>query len=476
MALAQPIHHWLDALRTQRERRGRALAGWQAGIRKSVDLPGIASRAPALGTPEPFLAAREANELPLALALARELGDLAAARAEARWLEALTSAQVSVDLELLGLPEALRELPICVDRRRRALLAKAVDDTLHGIEHHQAEALERRLESRGRLELSSENALNSLIGFELTALASDAERVLRETNDPANDLLAFRFRRAGVDAGRGGARHDFELALQLLDLREQLSPHRAQVLAEELARSVGLEPRAGGIAVDAEMRPGRIPGLVVARFGENELAVVAAPLGSPSDAETLARGLGEAIHLSLLDGDDAVLVDPSLAKSTGWILARPLADPAWHRRVLRNPSRPAYELAQAFALRSLFALRLAAARFLTARELANQGPTESAKDHARARINSATCVDGPATGCYALDVIDCANDLRALLLAERLHHALIEHADEDWWRNPHASELLRAHAVETSTNRDSLVGTAPELAKLLAGFIARAAN
>ncbi|MBS2029803.1 MAG: hypothetical protein JST54_18020 [Deltaproteobacteria bacterium] len=474
MSLAQPNHAWLEALRVQRERRARALAGWQAGIRKSVDLPGLASRAPALGTPEPFLAARDANALPLALALARELGDVAAARAESRALEALAGGQVSVELELLALPEALRELPICVDRRRRALLAKAVDDALRAIEHHQAEALERRLESRTRLELSSENALNPLLGFELGALAADAERILRETNDAAHDLLEFRFRRAGVDAGRGGAGHDFELALQLLDLREHLSPHRSLELARELARGVGLDPR--GIAVDAEARPGRVPGLVVARFGANELAVVAAPLGTPADGETLARGVGEAIHLALLDGDDAVLIDPSLAKSTGWILARPLVEPAWHRRVLRNPSRPAHELAQAFALRSLFALRLAAARFLVARELANQGPTESAKDHARSRINSATGVDGPATGCFALDVIDCASELRALLLSERLHRALIEHADEDWWRNPHASELLRAHASETSLNRDSIVGSAPELAKLLSGFIARAAN
>lgn len=485
-----PLQRWLDALLAQRFRRARALAGWRAGARTAVDLARVASREPSLATPEPFLGVQDAiasasdAERPalrrLALALAREQGEVAGAKAHGRALERLASAQVSVELELRALTEVLAESATCPDRKRRAQLWRASDAALREVEGDQAEQVERRLESRARLELSSESAWCALAGIDAASLAGDAELLLRETRDAAMDLLEFRMRRANAGAGQGGQRHDFSYALELLDLREHLPPHLAPMLAEQLARGLGLEPFAQGVVrVDAEARTRRWPGLQVAEFGPEELAVISAPLGAPGDLDRLARGLGEALHRTSIErgGIERFLLDDALPLATARLFALPLTDPGWSRRVLRLPARAAHELARGFATRALFDARLAAAQLLAARELESQGPSAELADHFRSRMNVATGVDWGGQGAFELDLLDAAAALRAHLLAEQLGRAMVEHFNEDWWRNPHARELLSAlWSPGGAVDLPKLVGEAPSTAVLLGSMLARAAT
>ena len=475
----------LEALVEVRHARARALSGFHAGARGPPDLARLASRARALGTPEPALAVREVlsssseSEQPklrtLLAALVEELGEQAAASARMRELALLGSGSVSVELERISLADAMRELPVCTERVRRAQLARGIDAATLGLEPAQAERVERRLEARSRLDLGAEAAWSALNGFDAAALASEAEGLLRQTRDAAMDLLGFRFRRARLGAGQS-ARHDFLFALELCDLREHLPPHLAQPLADELPRGLGFPPRAGGeIAVDAEPRAGRFPGLRVERFSSEQVAVVCAPLASPPDLERLAHGLGRALHLAHLEGDalDRLLPETSRVRASGMVLARPLGEPAWMQRALRLPARVAHELSQAFAIRALFALREAAARFLSARELESMGPSAELADRYRSRMNAATGVDWGQAGAFELDLPNAAAELSAFFLAERLGRALLEGFNEDWWRNPHANELLRAF-WSPEAELESLLGASVSLGEMAKRYLERA--
>jgi hypothetical protein len=493
MALASPEFEALaEQLVRQQGRRARAHCGFLAGARKSVDLVAISLRARELAEPDQLSAVLEAlaSATPsertslrrLALALLEEAVAQGNAASQSSALQRLGTAQVSVEYELIALPDGMRERRVCLDRKRRTGLARGESRALEPMATAQAEGVERRLSVRSRAGLGEESAYAALLGLDLDALSSASELLLRQTRDAAQDLCAYRLRRARVDAGGGGAGHDLEVALELLDLREHLSPTAAVRLSEQLARDLALEPSAQGkISLDAELRGGRFPGLCVGIFGLDELAVVSAPLESPVDVERLVRGRGEALHRASIDSgcDDLErgVLDPALPRATGLLFARTLTEPAWIRRALRLPSRPSQELSQAFGLRALMELRGAAARFLFARELERAGPSPRLRELYRERMGQAHFVDVPADGAWDSALSLAGAELWAHAIAHSLADAMLDNFNEDWWRNPHAAELLRAFwSPGGGVELESVLGRPPALDKLGADAIARAAR
>ena len=493
MALSSPEFEALaEQLVRQQGRRARAHCGFLAGARQAIDLVAISARARELAEPDQLAAVLEAlsgaaasermSLRRLALGLLEEAVAQGSAASHASALQRLGAAQLSVEYELIALPDGMRERRVCLDRKRRTGLSREESKALEPWATAQAETVERRLSVRSRAGLGEEAAYAALLGLDLDALATASELLLRETRDAAQDLIAYRMRRSRVDAAGGGAGHDLEVALELLDLREHLGPTAAVRLSEQLARDIGLEPSAQGkITLDAELRGGRFPGLRVGVFGLDELAVVSAPLESPVDVERLVLGRGEALHRASIDADRDVLerglLDPSLPRATGLLFARTLSEPAWIRRALRLPSRPAQEVAQAFGLRALMELRGLAARFLYARELERAGPSPRMRELYRERMGQAHFVDVPGHDAWDISLSSAGAELSARALALSLGDALLDNFNEDWWRNPHAAELLRAFwSPGGAVELQGVLGRAPALGKLGADAIARAAQ
>lgn len=493
MALEPPeIAALAEQVVRQRGRRARARCAFHAGVRKAVDLESIGARAPRLRGPETLAALLEGFPAAppddrrrlgrLALALLEEAVDQELAPREQETLAGLGAAQLSVEYELIALPDGMRERRTSLDRKRRAALFREESHALEPVFRLAAERVERTLALRSHAGLGDEAAACGLFGADLEALTSASEQLLRQTRDAAQELTAYRFRRARIDPGGGGTEHDLEAALELLDLREQLNPSAAVQLSEQLPRDLGLDPFAGGrVTLDAEPRGGRFPGLRVGLFGPDELAVVSAPQGSPVDVERLVVGRGQALHRAAIDGHlqlpDRALLDPTLPRATGLLFARVLAEPAWLRRVLRLPSRPAQELAQAFGLRALLQLRADAARLLVARELERAGPSPRLRELYRERLGQALGVEVPGHGAFDTSLEQAAAALSARALAAALDAALRESFNEDWWRNPHATELLQAFwANGGAVELEPLLGRVPPLSVLAPDAIARAAR
>jgi hypothetical protein len=135
--------------------------------------------------------------------------------------------------------------------------------------------------------------------------------------------------------------------------------------------------------------------------------------------------------------------DNSVNEAFGSLFDHLLLDPRWHRRYLRLPQRLAKEASQMTAFLLLTALRKSCAVLSFEASLPARDLGTAAKE-CQERLTLALLVEeSPAFfASEALPQLGRSRQLRAVALEARLHSFLLEHFNEDFWRNPAAGDWL----------------------------------
>ncbi len=378
-------------------------------------------------------------------------------------LRAQASSRVSVDGDSVPLLELVVDLPLEPRAPSRARVA--------AVEAAAERQRPRLLDARALADAEGTRALAALpsrpdAGPAPDALRTEAEALLAATDDAANELVAAAVRARVAEPSPGGPRwHDVLAALRAPALDGQFaSASRFRRIGASLAplgfsRELGAHVRVVGAHGGLDPRA--------------RLAVLAAPHDLRIAAPTVEHGLatelsavdvtGRALALSLgsvgLPPALARPLDASVARTFGAVLAQLLADRGFVRRVLGLTGRALEDVTRAAALLTLLALRVDAAVVLV-RGQPSADRAEAAAVWLSRALGGARIPVSLAT-LVALTPGAGAARFRGRRGGLALHVALREHADEDWFRNPRTSALLRALAA-----RGGALGVEAALAEL----------
>jgi hypothetical protein len=381
----------------------------------------------------------------------------------------------------LSLEDAFERMQRSADREKRQAIERALDLFLCTA----TEPEERRLEAWAtvppRLGQPSLSALHQEVsGLEGESFAAAAGGFLKETQDAFADLLLFLLRRV---AGLGRA-------ARLSDVRW----HDLRYLI----RSSGLPgaPDAAGwvSAVEAWLEAWRLPSLrsgpvehelmrppsrsfsVAVRSGSSVRLLVA--LGSgPDGAASLLSTVADLQRLLHATPEDPVeardLISSSVAHAHRALFRGLLAEEGWLKRFVPLPRETARDLARSMAALELLALRRQAGLFLYQRALFAQGPGPGMADRFVDEMQRAVGAP-PPRGLY-LSLVEpsfpSAYALEGALLGAQLAQHLRQEFDDDYFRNPAASEWLCRRfargARETPESLQKAVGLKPEPSQAL---------
>jgi len=478
----------LSTLRRQGEGLARALARCERdrlrGASPTADLPGIFAPYSALASPEAVACAREElehapKESKSAARAALDLAATAAQAARAAPLDAEclafgSSAKVVVDGESIPLRELPRRVANEPDRERRARLGLAFDRTLARLDRTLSHRVDEWLELASELGFASFEALRAeASGVDFASLAREAQATLDATEDAWRDLFDFGLRRMVGNLGlapRGEAAvHDWTRFSRLARLDDLFKPQRLLAAAQAFLEAMGLSASAGGrIDVDAEESGDRPPGAeALALQVPDEIAIVLGRMGGAADYAALWHALGVAHHLAAASPELPVehrrAGDLAGREAFGFLFDTVLCDVGFLKRALDADAREAQEAARQVAIARLGRLRLACADFLYRRTLFAEGPREDLRGLYRELHLRAVAVDWPVERWLTDLRADATAEtqLRALALSEAMRRALLHQANEDWWRNPRSSGLLKRTAA--CGGRDAAEATAKEL-------------
>ncbi|AKF05192.1 Chromosome partition protein smc [Sandaracinus amylolyticus] len=332
-------------------------------------------------------------------ALAQDAIEERASQDRARMLEARDEADALVAKVRARGPKSADEPPDDLDTRAERFL-DATDDAMQ-------EALARAAHA---------------LGAPRPLTVPDALVVLRAPALDAVVAAAGRGRRLGAALAPLG----LDAALSRVRL---VSPHRELDLA---AHVVALDP------------PRRV-----------DVAPSALELGMASEL-ALTSALGDALASALVAPALPAALrrawPGSIGRAIGAVLAAAHADPIFVERVRRLEGSAANA-----SRRVALAIALGRARSLVASRLSERASSDrERRDRGAGLVARALAVrePSPASWIAAPVVLDPAArdaDLRAALLAPAITAALRERFDEDWFRNPRASEPLRAAASRGAT-------------------------
>ena len=285
-----------------------------------------------------------------------------------------------------------------------------------------------------------------LLGHDDQKLEKDAAAFLSRTEDAYRDLLEYAIHRVDPTLrplpGGSAQRHDLERALAAPWLAPQVSMHGVVRAALKTLAELDL-PRGGPVRVRVE------------RDAEDRGEPFAAPILVPEDVrvfvpnspalsreEAALGAIGEAVRFASADAAAPVEVrrfgDAALAHAAGALFASLLLDEAWVRRQLRLPGAVAREVARMAAFIDVARAREECAALSYERLLAACGPSpDVASAYEDLRRRALLVVVLP--GSFLRDVspaLAVADRLRGRALEARLFEYLLQHFNEDWWRNP----------------------------------------
>jgi hypothetical protein len=461
----------LSTLRRRGESALRELAEAElqlnAGRAKSFDFSGFFARHSDLTSAEAWALARESADRAseaedkarhrklLWLSLLFQEGRASARSLEERFALEI-DAPVRFDGEQLSLAQAARKLPLEAPRDRRARLARAADLVVPQFDGQLARWIGACQELASRLGMPSYESLWSLAtGIDLAELAAQAKAVLAETEDAYRDLLTFGMRKVVGPVGlkpRGeAARHDL-VRFGRLKILDDLFPRRRLLpMAQSFLEQIGLSPDAGGhLQLDLEEKQGlRSSPTVAALEVPFDVRVFVPSSGGAAEFAAALEGLGRAQRLCAMHPDatfeDRRLGDRGLEQGFALVFGLLLADQGFLRKRLDAEPRDALEAARLIALRELIDLRRRCAALEFERALYREGPAAGLEGLARELFQKALLVEWPVER-WLWDVepmFASAFRLRGHALAAALHRALLEHGDEDYWRNPRTGALLK---------------------------------
>jgi hypothetical protein len=384
----------------------------------------------------------------LAAHLARAVAEHALAPARIA-LRALAASVVDVNRDAVPIARVVEDVATEPDARRRTVLARS----LAAIAESQLPML---LDARA---LADEMGARALVGLparpdagpDAAALLVEANGLLDATDDAARELVAAAVRTSGITPSgsdlewhdllaaararsldghfpRAGRFRRFGALLAPLGLDRELGAH-----VRVTGTHGGLDPRAH-LAVLSAPRDVRIAGPTFEHGLHSELTSI----------DATGRALALALSAPALPMALARPLDASVARTFGALLVQLHADRVFLRQARGVSGRELDHLARAAALQVLLELRVTAAA-LIARRATGVDRLPIAADALRRALGGAH-VPSALAALLVHTPAALAARFRARRGALALHVALREHADEDWFRNPRASEPLRAMA------------------------------
>ncbi|HEY3450122.1 MAG TPA: hypothetical protein VGK67_27460 [Myxococcales bacterium] len=363
-------------------------------------------------------------------------------------------AQVLVQGSPIPWREVPRRLSVEPAREIRAPIARAADAALSRLDSVLSRRIEVCLRLASDLRFPTYLALRSAVsGVDLTALALEAEKTLKETEDAWRDLFEFGLRRmVGLVSLRprgDAAEHDLVRFARLEPLDDLFRAGRLLSTAQGALEAMGLSADASGrISVDADDPGGRPAGAATLAIDvPGEIAIVLGRLGGAHDYSQLFHALGRAHFFAMVSREHSPEVRRAGdgAGSFGALFDQLLVDTAFLQRTLDADPKEAVEAARLNAIERLARLRHLCASLVYQRTLYAEGANEELRGLYRELHGKALGVDWPLER-WLHDVeprVGCAARLRAFALAEVTRRALLEEADEDWWRNPRTGAFLK---------------------------------
>ncbi|HCF57032.1 MAG TPA: hypothetical protein DFS52_03420 [Myxococcales bacterium] len=440
----------------------------RAGLHGAVNLASIYSGFQALSSNDAWALARggidratdqasrgQASRFARLVALAHE-GSVDAEPRQER-LEAEAKAAVCFE----GEPIAFRALGEQVagerDRHRRAELARARDSVVASFDRAEPRRIEQRMELADKLGFTSYPAMAATLGgFDLGALAAEARATLLATEDAYRDLMAYGLKRAvgriGLEPHGEAAEHDLERFGHLAPYAELFAPRGLLTVSRRFLEWIGLPLEASGtVRLDLEPRPTKAPGCFVACFSvPDRMALTLRPAGGAGDYSELLHGLGVAaffgsVHPEALF-ENRWLADPALPKAFGLVFENLLLDEGFLIKALGAGAHEAGEAARFLAIERLLSLRLLCAQLAFELDLYEEGPRAELKGYYRETLGKAALCDWPLEWwLWRVEPgFPVAARLRGWSLEAPVHQALLDRANEDYWRNPRMGALLAA--------------------------------
>jgi hypothetical protein len=345
------------------------------------------------------------------------------------------SGQVLLAHEALPLRDALAQLTQSENRDRRGLLEQAVARFLHEHAGPYGRAIEAELDTARRL------------GVEPAAPDEQAEQLLRDTEDPYLDLLAYGLKKLDPRLRPQTAQlHDLRHLSTTPGLGGDFGLSDLVRASDDWLLTLGFNPNGGQrIRRDlaAESNRALAPATFVLRAPQ-ESALVLRPLGGLGDALGFLHATGLAQRAANGDPDapveDRRLGDASVPHADGLLFAHLLLEERFLQRCLGLARANAREGARIAAFLQLTALRHACAQRLFETELWARGPSSGVRDGYADRMAQALRVSVPAAFALHDRAVSPPPErvLRAFALEAGLTRHLQERFDQDFFRNPGA--------------------------------------
>ena len=394
----------------------------------------------------------------------------------ARWDAELwafdSSASVVIDgarLPVRVVPRRLANEPV---RGLRSRIALAFEGSLVRLDATLSHRVEERVELAGELGFASYDALRTVAsGVDLAALSAEAQATLDSTEDAWRDLFDFGLRKVvgkhALQPHGEAALHDLERFCRLEPLDDLFKARRLLPSAQAFLEAMGLSASGDGSieVIDEDvLKPGA---RAIAIEVPSEICVVLGRVGGAQDHSALFHALGVAHQRAATSRELPIELRRSgelaAPESFGALFEQLLCDQDFLRRFLDADARDAIEAARLCAIERLSRLRRACADLCYQRTLFAEGPREELRGLYRESLQKALAVDVPVQRWLWDEATRSRpeTELRSLALAEVLRRALLEQANEDWWRNPRAGALLKRVAVRGG--RDAAEAIAKEL-------------
>jgi hypothetical protein len=290
-----------------------------------------------------------------------------------------------------------------------------------------------------------------LSGIDLNGLREECDELLRETQSMWDEVLPqFLRKRLGMTV-REATRAD---ALALFRAKEfdRFFPSAAmEQNIRQQVREMGVDPAASGrIIFDTEDREGKRSRAYCAPVRvPNEVYLVMRPHGGQTDWNTFLHELGHALHFAYMRPDLPYeyrwLGDNSVTEGYAMLFDHLMQNAGWLRRYTELGASNMREFLRAVGFEELHFLRRYAAKLgyeiaLYRGELSWDALPDLYVD----RLTSATSFRYERADAF-VDVdprFYAARYLRAWQLQALLAETLVEHFDEDWWRNPRAGPWI----------------------------------
>jgi hypothetical protein len=301
-----------------------------------------------------------------------------------------------------------------------------------------------------------------LSGISLAPLAAQCEALLRDTQPMWDDVFReFVRRELHIDPGdatradalviaRG---HRFDAGFPARSLDARISRHVVDM---------GIDPLADGrIVLDTDDRPGKHSRAFCAPVRvPDEVYLVMRPHGGQSDWAVFLHELGHALHYAYmrptLSFEYRWLGDNSVTESFAMLFDHRLKDSGWLKRYTDLGSGVPGAYLRAAAFEELHMLRRYAAKLLYEISLYEDAATANASARYVERLTNATSFRYDESQAF-IDVdarFYAARYLRAWQLQSVLAEALVNHFNEDWWRNPRAGPWMVAELFEEGQRED----------------------